>query len=129
MGKDYYKILGGLSKDAKEADIKKAYKKQAMKWHPDKNPDNKEEAEKMFKDIAEAYDVLTDPQKKQIYDQFGEEGLKGGGGGGGGGPGFGGMPGGMRYEFRGDPNEIFANLFKGMRGGGFDDDDFGGGFG
>lgn len=81
-----------------------------MKWHPDKNPDRQEEAEKRFKDIAEAYDVLSDPQKKQIYDQFGEEGLKGGGMGGGGG-GTGGMPGGFRYEFHGDPNEIFRNFF------------------
>jgi len=77
---------------AAESDIKKAYKKAAMKWHPDKNPDRQEEAERRFKEIAEAYDVLTDPQKKKIYDQFGEEGLKGGadmGGGGGGMPGKG----------------------------------------
>ena len=70
---------------ASENDIKKAYKKAAMKWHPDKNPDKLEEAERRFKDIAEAYDVLSDPQKKKIYDQFGEEGLKGGGDMGGGG--------------------------------------------
>ena len=50
-----------------------------MKWHPDKNPDKQEEAERRFKEIAEAYDVLTDPKKKKVYDQFGEEGLKGGG--------------------------------------------------
>ena len=67
-----------------------------------------EEAERRFKEIAEAYDVLSDPQKRQIYDQFGEEGLKGGGMGGGGG---GGGPGGFRYEFHGDPNEIFRNFF------------------
>eukprot|EP00274_Cyanoptyche_gloeocystis_P003910 CAMPEP_0196665006 /NCGR_PEP_ID=MMETSP1086-20130531/59306_1 /TAXON_ID=77921 /ORGANISM="Cyanoptyche gloeocystis , Strain SAG4.97" /LENGTH=70 /DNA_ID=CAMNT_0042001559 /DNA_START=1 /DNA_END=210 /DNA_ORIENTATION=- len=67
----------------------------AMKWHPDKNPNNRESAEKKFKEVAEAYDVLSDPQKRAVFDRFGEEGLKngipedvGGGGGGGGGGGF-----------------------------------------
>eukprot|EP00287_Rhodomonas_sp_CCMP768_P012092 CAMPEP_0196725918 /NCGR_PEP_ID=MMETSP1091-20130531/7324_1 /TAXON_ID=302021 /ORGANISM="Rhodomonas sp., Strain CCMP768" /LENGTH=74 /DNA_ID=CAMNT_0042068257 /DNA_START=1 /DNA_END=221 /DNA_ORIENTATION=+ len=74
MGKDYYAILG-ITKSATENEIKKAYKKSAMKWHPDKNPDNIQEAEKKFKEIAEAFDVLSDPQKRKVYDQFGEEGL------------------------------------------------------
>lgn len=133
MGKDYYAILG-IAKSASDNEIKKAYKKSAMKWHPDKNPDNTAEAEKKFKEIAEAFDVLSDPQKRKIYDQFGEEGLKGGGD-----AGPGGMPGGFKYEFRGDPHGIFADLFKGGfgrgfggGGGGFEDDDvfssfFGGG--
>lgn len=73
---DYYKILG-LNKDASDQDIKKAYRNLAMKWHPDKNPNNADVAEKKFKEIAEAYSVLSDPNKKKIYDQFGENGLKG----------------------------------------------------
>ncbi|KAG8385513.1 hypothetical protein BUALT_Bualt03G0053100 [Buddleja alternifolia] len=76
MGVDYYKILG-VDKNAKDDDLKKAYRKLAMKWHPDKNPNNKKEAEAKFKQISEAYDVLSDPQKRAIYDQYGEEGLKG----------------------------------------------------
>jgi len=76
MGKDYYKILG-VEKNASAEDIKKAYRKLALKWHPDRNPNNKEEAENKFKDIGEAYSVLSDTRKKQIYDQLGEEGLKG----------------------------------------------------
>ncbi|KAG9155134.1 hypothetical protein Leryth_011113 [Lithospermum erythrorhizon] len=58
-------------------DLKKAYRKLAMKWHPDKNPNNKKDAEAKFKQISEAYDVLSDPQKKAVYDHYGEEGLKG----------------------------------------------------
>ncbi|KAK4432281.1 DnaJsubfamily B member 4 [Sesamum alatum] len=76
MGVDYYKILQ-VDRSAKDDDLKKAYRKLAMKWHPDKNPDNKKEAESKFKQISEAYDVLSDPQKRAVYDQFGEEGLKG----------------------------------------------------
>eukprot|EP00290_Baffinella_frigidus_P036158 CAMPEP_0180302042 /NCGR_PEP_ID=MMETSP0988-20121125/23967_1 /TAXON_ID=697907 /ORGANISM="non described non described, Strain CCMP2293" /LENGTH=79 /DNA_ID=CAMNT_0022282953 /DNA_START=178 /DNA_END=413 /DNA_ORIENTATION=+ len=75
MGKDYYAVLG-CAKDAGEKEIKKAYKKQAMRWHPDKNPEKQEEAEVKFKEIAEAYDVLSDEKKRKIFDQFGEEGLK-----------------------------------------------------
>lgn len=71
MGKDYYDILG-IQKDASEEDIKKAYRKQALRYHPDKN--KSPGAEDKFKEIAEAYDVLSDPKKKDIYDRFGEEG-------------------------------------------------------
>ena len=75
MSKNYYDILG-LDKNANESEIKKAYKKMAVKWHPDKNPDNKDEAESKFKEISEAYHVLSDAEKKDIYDKYGEEGLK-----------------------------------------------------
>jgi len=76
MGVDYYIILN-VGRGASEDDLKKAYRKLAMKWHPDKNPNNKKEAEAKFKQISEAYEVLSDPQKRAIYDQYGEEGLKG----------------------------------------------------
>ncbi|XP_022775988.1 dnaJ homolog subfamily B member 1-like [Durio zibethinus] len=75
MGVDYYNILR-ISRNAKEEDLKKSYKRLAMRWHPDKNPVNKKDAEAKFKQISEAYDVLSDPQKRQIYDLCGEEGLK-----------------------------------------------------
>ncbi|NXC11905.1 DNJ6B protein, partial [Orthonyx spaldingii] len=65
---DYYKVLG-LQKNASQDDIKKSYHKLALKWHPDKNPRNKEEAEKKFKEIVEAYEILSDPQKRSLYDK------------------------------------------------------------
>lgn len=71
MGKDYYKTLG-ICKGSTEEDIKKAYRKQALKWHPDKNKSGA--AEEKFKEIAEAYEVLSDPKKREVYDQCGEEG-------------------------------------------------------
>lgn len=71
MGKDYYKILG-IQSGANEEEIKKAYRKMALKFHPDKNKDPN--AEEKFKEIAEAYEVLSDPKKKAIYDQYGEDG-------------------------------------------------------
>jgi len=118
MGKDYYKILD-IPRDADTETIKKAYRRAALKWHPDKNQDNREEAEARFKDIAEAYDVLNDKDKRQIFDMYGEEGLKGGGPPDAEGPqsqGFegarGGMPGGVHYQFNADPNDIFASFFK-----------------
>ncbi|CAL0313487.1 unnamed protein product [Lupinus luteus] len=76
MGVDYYKILQ-VDKNANDEDLKKSYRKLAMKWHPDKNPNNKKDAETKFKQISEAYEVLSDPQKRAIYDQYGEDGLKG----------------------------------------------------
>lgn len=76
---DYYAILG-VPRGADEEALKKAYRKLALKWHPDRNPDNKAQAEKKFKEISEAYDVLSDKEKRAIYDQYGEEGLKAGGG-------------------------------------------------
>lgn len=72
MGKDYYKVLG-IQKGASEEEIKKAYRKQALRYHPDKN--KSPGAEEKFKEIAEAYDVLSDSKKKDIYDRFGEEGM------------------------------------------------------
>eukprot|EP00195_Chlamydomonas_chlamydogama_P011846 CAMPEP_0202910750 /NCGR_PEP_ID=MMETSP1392-20130828/52928_1 /ASSEMBLY_ACC=CAM_ASM_000868 /TAXON_ID=225041 /ORGANISM="Chlamydomonas chlamydogama, Strain SAG 11-48b" /LENGTH=96 /DNA_ID=CAMNT_0049600963 /DNA_START=103 /DNA_END=390 /DNA_ORIENTATION=- len=66
--KDYYDILG-ISKDASEDQIKRAYRKQALKWHPDRNPTNKKEAEEKFKEVAAAYETLSDPSKRRLYDQ------------------------------------------------------------
>ena len=91
----------GVSKDADDKQLKKAYRKLAVKWHPDKNPDNVEQAEEKFKEINEAYEVLSDEKNRKIYDQFGEEGLKGGAGGGGG------MPAGFTSFSGGDPHKIF----------------------
>ena len=71
---DYYKLLD-INKNATSSEIKKAYRKAALKHHPDRNPDNQEEAEKKFKEISKAYQVLSDPKKKENYDRFGEEGL------------------------------------------------------
>ena len=80
--RDYYEVLG-VSKGASESELKKAYRKLAIKYHPDKNPDDKE-AEEKFKEAAEAYEVLNNPQKRQQYDQFGHAGMGQGGFGGGG---------------------------------------------
>lgn len=71
MGKDFYKVLG-VESDSNEDDIKKAYRKMALKFHPDKN--SAADAADKFKEIAEAYEILTDSKKRVIYDQFGEEG-------------------------------------------------------
>ncbi|KAF9533924.1 hypothetical protein CPB83DRAFT_804929 [Crepidotus variabilis] len=131
MGADYYKLLG-IQKTASEDEIKKAYKKMALKWHPDRNKGS-DEATKKFKEISEAFEVLNDGNKRAVYDQFGEEGLKGGGGPspGAGGPGFSGFSsngfpggaGGPSFSFHSggpggsggfnpsDPNMIFEQIF------------------
>lgn len=126
MGKDYYKILG-IVKGASDDDIKKAYRKLALKYHPDKNKDPG--AEEKFKEVAEAYEILSDAKKKDIYDKYGEEGLKMGGvGGGGAGTGPSGTsPGGFSYTWSGDPNETFRMFFGNSNPfGGFFGDDSGG---
>ena len=74
---NYYDILQ-VPKNSTNEEIKKSYRKLAMKWHPDKNPENKEEAATKFQEIGEAYDVLNDLEKRAIYDQFGYEGLRDG---------------------------------------------------
>ena len=112
MGKDYYQILG-VSRSANDDELKKSYRKLALKYHPDKNKDPG--AEEKFKSIGEAYDVLSDPKKRRIYDQVGEEGLKGGLGAGGSGmpEGFTSseMPGGFSYAYHGDPRATFQQFF------------------
>ena len=80
--RDYYEVLG-VGKSSAADEVKKAYRKIAIKYHPDKNPDNPE-AEEKFKEAAEAYEVLSDGQKKQKYDQFGHAGMNGRGSAGGG---------------------------------------------
>lgn len=125
--RDYYEILG-VKKGASKSDIKSAYRKAALKWHPDKNQDKKEEAEQKFKEINEAYQVLSDDKKKQAYDQFGHQAFDPSQGMGGN-PFAGGNPfGGNTYTYTysggqnpfqnadfGDPFDIFEQFF----GGGF----------
>jgi len=110
--RDYYEILG-IGKDANDEVIKKAYRKVALQYHPDRNPDDPE-AEDKFKEATEAYEVLRDPQKRGMYDQFGHAGLKGGQGFPGGGFGFEG------FDIS-DALRMFMNEFGGFSGGGFDD--------
>src|SRR5690606_1513817 len=109
--RDYYDVLG-VSRTADQAEIKSAYRKLAIKYHPDKNPGNKE-AEEKFKEAAEAYEILSNPEKRQRYDQFGHAGTGGAGG-------FGG--GGMNME---DIFSQFGDIFGG--GGSPFDSFFGGG--
>ncbi|XP_036086484.1 dnaJ homolog subfamily B member 6 isoform X2 [Rousettus aegyptiacus] len=104
---DYYEVLG-VQRHASAEDIKKAYRKLALKWHPDKNPENKEEAERKFKQVAEAYEVLSDAKKRDIYDKYGKEGLNGGGGGG---SHFDG-PFEFGFTFR-NPEDVFRDFFGG----------------
>jgi len=74
---EYYDILG-VSKTATNSELKKAYRKLAFHWHPDKNPDNIEEANARFQKISEAFEILNDPEKRELYDKYGKEGLEGG---------------------------------------------------
>ena len=112
--RDYYEVLG-VERNANADEIKKAYRKAAIKYHPDKNPGDKE-AEEKFKEAAEAYDVLSNPDKRARYDQFGHAGMNGSAAGGG----FGGFGGGFSME---DIFSQFGDIFGGHFGGGF------GGFG
>ena len=105
--RDYYEVLG-VGRDADDSAIKKAYRVLAKKYHPDANPGDKE-AEKKFKEASEAYSVLSDPQKRQQYDQFGHAAFEGGAGGAGG---FGG------FDFSGDMGDIFGDIFGYIFGGG-----------
>lgn len=113
--RDYYEVLG-VEKGASEAEIKKAFKKMARKYHPDLNRDNQKEAEVKFKELNEAYEVLSDAQKKAQYDQFGHAAFDGsaGGGAGGGFGGFGGFGGGGGEGF----GDIFDMFFGGQGRGG-----------
>ena len=108
---DYYEILE-VTREATDTEIKKSYRRLAVKYHPDKNPGNAE-AEEKFKQISQAYSVLSDPQKRQMYDQYGEEAFTHGGPGGGG-AGF-------------DPFDLFREAFGGGGGGGGIFDSFFGG--
>lgn len=103
--RDYYEVLG-VDKSADEKQLKSAYRKLAMKYHPDKNPDNKE-AEEKFKEINEAYEVLSDSEKRNLYDRFGHAGVNQNTGAGGGFNGFGGDFGGFGFE------DIFDSFFGG----------------
>ena len=106
--RDYYEVLG-VSKDADEATLKKAYRKVAKKYHPDVNPGDAE-AEKKFKEASEAYAILSDPDKRRQYDQFGHAAFEQGGGGAGG---YGG------FDFNNmDFGDIFGDIFGDLFGGG-----------
>lgn len=116
--KDYYEILG-VSKTATDDELKKAFRKKAKQWHPDANPNNKKEAEAKFKEVNEAYEVLSNPQKRQMYDQFGTADPQQAGFGGG--P-FGGGNGYYSYSTSdfgdfGDLGDIFSSFFGGGFGG------------
>lgn len=109
--RDFYEVLG-VSRDASERDIKKAYKRLAMKFHPDRNPGDSSAADK-FKEVKEAYEILTDPQKKAAYDQYGHRAFEQGAGGFGGG-GFGGGS----ADFGDIFGDVFGDIFGGSRRGG-----------
>ncbi|CAH1736043.1 dnaJ homolog subfamily B member 6-like isoform X2 [Aphis gossypii] len=123
MSGDYYSILE-VTPNASINDIKKSYRKLALKWHPDKNPENQEQANRMFKQISEAYEVLSDDKKRKAYNQYGKDGLINGGSGNGArrrsnqrhpghfdpfnqdfGPGF------FSFSFR-DPEDVFKEFFN-----------------
>ena len=109
--RDYYEVLG-VDRGADDATLKKAYRKLAKKYHPDMNPGDKE-AEQKFKEATEAYGILSDPEKRKTYDQFGHAAFENGGGGAGG---FGGFDG---FNFNGgDMGDIFGDIFGDLFGGG-----------
>ena len=124
MNKNPYEVLG-VAKDASDTDIKKAYHKLVMKYHPDKNPGDKS-AEEKFKEVNNAFDILKDPQKRAAYDRFGNAAFAGGNGASAG-AGFGGNPfgnGNFHFNMGGDMGGMEDILREAMRGFGF-----GGGFG
>lgn len=133
MGRNFYDVLG-VPKDADEATLRKAYRKLALKYHPDKNPDNKT-AEEKFKEVSHAYEALSDPKKKELYDQYGEEGLAASesgapppGAGGGGFPGMHSRFSSSAYNFT-DPRTLFEEMLGGGFGGAsFSNNGFGGGY-
>lgn len=118
--RDYYEVLG-VAKTATADEIKKAYRKKAIQYHPDRNPGDKE-AEEKFKEAAEAYEVLSNPDKRSRYDQFGFAGVDGAAGGGSGFGGFGGQ--GMSMD---DIFSMFGDIFGGHGGFGGFSSGFGGG--
>src|SRR5512142_1174065 len=107
--RDYYEVLG-IQRNATEAEIKKAFKKMAMKFHPDRNPDDKS-AEDKFKEAKEAYDILSEPQKRAAYDQFGHAGVDTSAAGG---AGFGGAGASFSDIF----GDVFGDIFGGGQRGG-----------
>src|SRR5438046_8730601 len=98
MKRDYYEVLG-VSRSASEDDVKKAYRKLALRYHPDRNPEDRHEAEERFKEISEAYQVLSDPERRSLYDRFGHAAFERG------------APGAAGFDFGGNFEDIIGDLF------------------